>query len=153
MLQFDDFDDGADKHNALTMLDAINEVIQQRFGDSCPQILTSAVDDSDIEISGTMTDEECSHCGEEVQIMNDFKIQVCPNCKCPILPCSVCEDRTCDKCPLENEEYRTKLIDRAMEILYKDDDSKYDANNRTYLESLTNLQISIKVECKLEYLN
>ena len=49
-IQFDDFDEGADKHNALTMLDSINEVLQQRFPDTCPQILTSAVDDSDIEI-------------------------------------------------------------------------------------------------------
>ena len=49
-IQFDSYDHGADKHNALTMLDSINEVLQQRFPDTCPQILTSAVDDSDIEI-------------------------------------------------------------------------------------------------------
>jgi len=51
MIQFDSFDEGADKHTALNMLDEINTVIQQRFNDVSPQIFVNAIDDDDIEIS------------------------------------------------------------------------------------------------------
>jgi len=54
MVQFDSFDDGADKHNALNMMEAINEVLKQRFPDAQPTFFVSAIDDDDIEI----TDEE-----------------------------------------------------------------------------------------------
>ena len=50
-IQFDTFDEGADKHNALNMLDAINEVLQERFPDESPQIFVNAIDDDDIEIA------------------------------------------------------------------------------------------------------
>lgn len=49
-LQFDDFDDGADKHNALDMLDEINKVLKERFSEASPQISTNIITDSDIEI-------------------------------------------------------------------------------------------------------
>lgn len=51
MIQFDSFDERADKHTALNMLDEINEVLQERFPDAQPQFFVSAVDDDDIEIS------------------------------------------------------------------------------------------------------
>lgn len=57
-IQFDDFDEGADKHNALNMLDEINEVLQQRFPDKSPIIFTSAVDDDDIEIKDPDIEDE-----------------------------------------------------------------------------------------------
>ena len=47
-IQFDSYDHGADKHNALTMLDSINEVLRQRFPDTQPQIMTSLIVDDDI---------------------------------------------------------------------------------------------------------
>ena len=49
-IQFDDFDQGADKHNALNMIDTINEVLQQRFPDSVPQIMLESVKEENIEI-------------------------------------------------------------------------------------------------------
>ena len=48
-LQFDTFDEGADKHNAFDMIDEINKVIQQRFSDVSPLIHATGLDD-DIEI-------------------------------------------------------------------------------------------------------
>lgn len=50
-IQFDSFDEGADKHTALNMLDEINSVLQERFPDITPQIFVGAVDDDDIEIA------------------------------------------------------------------------------------------------------
>ena len=48
-LQFDTFDEGADKHNAFDMIDEINKVIQQRFSVVSPLIHATGLDD-DIEI-------------------------------------------------------------------------------------------------------
>jgi len=50
-IQFDSFDHGADKFTALNTLDAINEVLQERFPDISPQIFVNAIDDDDIEIA------------------------------------------------------------------------------------------------------
>jgi len=50
-IQFDSFDEGADRFTALDMLDAINEVLQERFPDAQPQIFVNAIDDDDIEIA------------------------------------------------------------------------------------------------------
>jgi hypothetical protein len=49
-MQFDSFDEGADQHTALDMIDKMNEVLQQRFPDASPIIFTNAIDDDDIEI-------------------------------------------------------------------------------------------------------
>jgi len=49
-IQFDTFDEGADRHNAINMIDIINEVLQERFPESQPQIFVSAIADEDIEI-------------------------------------------------------------------------------------------------------
>ena len=50
-IQFDSFDDGADKHTATATLDEINEVLQERFPINCPQIFVEGIDDDDIEIA------------------------------------------------------------------------------------------------------
>lgn len=50
MIQFDSFDDGADKHTALNTLEEINSVLQERFNDISPQIFVGVIDDDDIEI-------------------------------------------------------------------------------------------------------
>jgi len=50
-IQFDSFDEGADKHTALNTLDEINAVLQERFPDITPQIFVNAIDDDDIEIA------------------------------------------------------------------------------------------------------
>ena len=57
-IQFDSFDEGADKHTAINTLEEINTVLQERFNDISPQIFVSAVDDDDIEIAGCEDDEE-----------------------------------------------------------------------------------------------
>ena len=50
-IQFDSFDDGADKHTATNTLDEFNTVLQERFPENTPQIFVSAIDDDDIEIA------------------------------------------------------------------------------------------------------
>ena len=57
-IQFDSYDEGADKHNAFDMLDEINAVIQQRFNDASPQIFVNAIDDDDIEITDNPDEED-----------------------------------------------------------------------------------------------
>jgi phage/plasmid primase-like uncharacterized protein len=50
-IQFDSFDDGADKFSALNMLDEINSALQERFPENTPQLFVNAIDDDDIEIA------------------------------------------------------------------------------------------------------
>jgi len=57
-IQFDSFDEGADKHTALNTLENINEVLRERFPNETPQIFVSAIDDDDIEISENDNDDE-----------------------------------------------------------------------------------------------
>jgi hypothetical protein len=60
-IQFDTFDEGADKFTALNMLDAINELLQRTYPDSTPQLFVNAIDDDDIEITdaeATLNDDE-----------------------------------------------------------------------------------------------
>jgi len=57
-IQFDSFDEGADKHTAINTLEAINEVLQERFNDISPQIFVSAIDDDDIEITPEDPEDE-----------------------------------------------------------------------------------------------
>ena len=71
-IQFDDFDEGADKHNALNMMDEINEVLQQRFPDKSPIIFVNGIDDSQIAIEDA--DEEIQACidaGTHLQSCDD----------------------------------------------------------------------------------
>ena len=56
MIQFDTFDEGADRHTTINTLEAINEVLQERFSDISPQIFVSAIDDDDIEITSEEED-------------------------------------------------------------------------------------------------
>ena len=50
-IQFDTFDEGADKFTALNMLDEINELLQKTYPDRTPQFFVNAIDDDDIEIT------------------------------------------------------------------------------------------------------
>lgn len=45
----------------------------------------------------------CPWCDHEVMLQAIYKIQQCPNCKRPIIPCSLCDmDKVdCTKCELE----------------------------------------------------
>ena len=54
------------------------------------------------------TYELCPYCDTEVELKNEFKAQLCPNCGRLILPCSICEHTNnkgchtkCDTCPLD----------------------------------------------------
>lgn len=60
-----------------------------------------------------VTYEVCPHCGEEVQLDAELKVQVCPNCGKHLVSCSMCtaymsdEDdyhRFCQNCVLEYME-------------------------------------------------
>jgi len=57
-IQFDSYDEGADKHNALNMLDEINTVLQERFPDKSPIIFVNAIDDSQIAIEDPDIEDE-----------------------------------------------------------------------------------------------
>jgi len=57
-IQFDSFDEGADKHTAINTLEAINEVLQERLNVISPQIFVSAIDDDDIEITPEDPEDE-----------------------------------------------------------------------------------------------
>lgn len=50
-IQFDSFDEGADKFTALDMLDEINCKLKECFPDAQPQFFVNAIDDDDIEIA------------------------------------------------------------------------------------------------------
>ena len=50
-IQFDSFDEGADRFTALNMLDEINVAIKEKFPDAQPQLFVNAIDDDDIEIA------------------------------------------------------------------------------------------------------
>ena len=55
--------------------------------------------------------ELCPICRHEVKLKAEFRVQTCPKCKKPILPCALCEpDKTdCSKCKLEGLEDEDKL--------------------------------------------
>jgi hypothetical protein len=97
------------------------------------------------------TFELCPHCDSEVELQSKFKVQDCPNCKSPILPCSICKDMNCDKCPLETQEYRDKLIARTFNACFKDDSEDNRDSNISYLNSLTNMELSIKLNEQISY--
>lgn len=58
MIQFDTFDDGADRHTAINTLERINEVLSENFPDISPQLFISAIDDDDIEIASDDNEDE-----------------------------------------------------------------------------------------------
>jgi hypothetical protein len=68
-IQFDSFDEGADKHTALNMLDEINLILQERFPDLTPQIFVNAIDDDDIEITPQDDEDEISE--EEIKAFKE----------------------------------------------------------------------------------
>lgn len=47
--------------------------------------------------------EFCPHCQQDVELKEEFKVQVCPNCGKPILPCAMCDNDKvkCSECPLK----------------------------------------------------
>ena len=48
--------------------------------------------------------EYCSHCNNEVELVNEFKVQICPECGKFIVPCSICPfqpGKCSNNCPLE----------------------------------------------------
>lgn len=51
-------------------------------------------------------EEYCAHCGDEVMIDAVPKIQECPECGEPIIPCCMCDmgKTDCEKCQIEKQE-------------------------------------------------
>jgi hypothetical protein len=58
-LQFDSFDAGADQHTVHDIVDAVNEVLRQRFSDSQPQLRCT---DNDFEFDVKYHDSEIQEC-------------------------------------------------------------------------------------------
>ena len=90
-------------------------------------------------------DELCPICDTEVKLKNEFRVQQCPNCKLPILPCGICNHGTdaehtkpcdCSTCPLE-ADIREQYIDKIMDENYGTDDPKNDESNRNYLRGMS----------------
>lgn len=50
-MQFNTFDQGADKHTAINMLEDFNRVLQEHFLDACPQMYVGSILEDDIEIA------------------------------------------------------------------------------------------------------
>lgn len=62
--------------------------------------------------------EVCPHCGEEVMLEPELKVQTCPNCGKRIVTCSMCracdtEDNYCSKCCLC---YQAEMENREAEV-------------------------------------
>ena len=83
--------------------------------------------------------EVCPHCGEEVELDAELKVQTCPNCGMRIVTCSMCQpcdepdNQYCVNCclcrqaELENEDEGNKVnryvmswsqADRAWMVVY-----------------------------------
>lgn len=71
--------------------------------------------------------EVCPHCGEEVMLEPELKVQTCPNCGRRIVTCSMCRacdtgERYCALCCLdyqakvENEELEEELKHQFSEV-------------------------------------
>lgn len=49
--------------------------------------------------------EYCSFCDDEVELVNEFKVQICPKCGKAIVPCNICpfnsQGKCSTNCPLE----------------------------------------------------
>lgn len=58
--------------------------------------------------------EWCPHCCDEVTLLNEFKVQICPSCGHPICPCCLCDDCSHD-CPLDKECRRLEKNWMALE--------------------------------------
>ena len=109
------------------------------------QVIADYMRTGEAPIEEGYTWELCPHCDTEVKLKNEFCIQQCPNCKMPILPCSICTHGTdeahttpcdCSTCPLE-ANVREQYIDKLMSTMYKGDDPKYDESTRNYLRGMS----------------
>ena len=49
-LHFDSFDDGADQHTITDMVEEINKVLKQRFGDAQPHLYIDLTDENNFDI-------------------------------------------------------------------------------------------------------
>lgn len=58
--------------------------------------------EDDVQENTNKPTEWCSNCLEDAEIVNEFKVQKCPNCGEWLVPCSLCPLEDCVKvCPLE----------------------------------------------------
>lgn len=72
----------------------------------------------------THTWEVCPYCEDEVMLDNVLSIQKCPSCGKMIKTCSMCEDKPCSLCPLD-EEYNTSMRMCKVYLINKMVDSQY----------------------------
>lgn len=85
----------------------------------------SDIEDYNIVIVPTeddICDECCPHCGCEVQLKCEFKMQRCPKCGKLIAPCNLCNHDLCDcsKCKLNKRcSSSNKCIDVQLKGKYK----------------------------------
>ena len=73
------------------------------------------------------TQEYCNECDSYVDLLPEFKVQVCPECGEPVVPCSLCPlleegKNDCSKCPLARQaelirqEKNEKLYGKAVTL-------------------------------------
>ena len=60
------------------------------------------------------TYEVCPHCGEEVEIDAELKVQVCPKCGKHIVTCSMCLAYNCDEYTSDGTKY---CVNCPLELL------------------------------------
>jgi predicted RNA-binding Zn-ribbon protein involved in translation (DUF1610 family) len=58
--------------------------------------------------------EVCPFCEQEVELKNEFKPQICPNCGEYILPCSICVKENCKNCELETLRDRLRIANKKV---------------------------------------
>lgn len=82
--------------------------------------------------------EWCPLCDNEVELKEEFRVQLCPICGKYILPCDMCDHNIspCGDCPLEKA--RDAMIARKQTILETyvlDDTTKRSLIQRSWTES------------------
>ena len=66
------------------------------------KLMEVEVEDVNDEDNNEEVYEYCPHCGNEVKLDNEFKVQICPDCGHAIVPCSICPlESCCSNCPLD----------------------------------------------------
>ena len=69
------------------------------------------------------TFELCPQCEYEVELKNEFKLQKCPKCRKPIVPCSIC--------PTNYERCNECVLSKACDFL-ENPDSEHRRYNEMY---------------------
>jgi predicted RNA-binding Zn-ribbon protein involved in translation (DUF1610 family) len=116
-----DIDDYNDEHDANMFQLTTDKKYLVRFergGNNADGWYIDIYKETEVEINKNdgKIHEFCSICGDEVMLDNVFKLQRCPNCGRPIVPCSICPYDDCtSQCMLSKKSDRlNKAFDESL---------------------------------------